>query len=197
MNTKLGQWIESRAELFRYIAELPSYKKSADRILLSGDVSVYLAGSLRSLYGSSADIIAVSDSSSSLAEARLECGSLIEIKESFDKFIEPDSFDIAISALQIQSLNTRELTPYLFNVYDSMKKGGVLYLSFPEAASHTVIEKNKFPAWYDDSSEVYMKYYMADDVVRSLNLIGYDLRLIERDAIEELYSVVTVICEKR
>lgn len=196
MNTKLGLWIESRAELFRYIAELPLYKKDADKVLLSGDVSVYLAGLMKRLY-SSADIIAVTADSNAGAEAKLECASLMEIDDVFDKFLEADTFDAVLSALQIQSLNTRELTPYLFNLYDLLKTGGVLYLSFPEAAAHTVIEKNKFPAWYNEQMEVYMKYYMADDVVRSLNLIGFDIKMIERDAIEELYSVVTVIGLKR
>ena len=196
MTTKLGIWAESRAELFRYASLLPECAAEAGSILLSGDVSALLAGTMHRLYPG-ASLCAVTDDEAVLHDAESECNGLMCIAEAFDKYAEYDSFDIVLSLLQIQSLNTRELTPYLFSLYDSLKAGGCIMLSFPEAAAHTVIGKNLFPAWYDDSREVYMKYYMAEDVIHALNLIGFDIRAVERDPIEELYSVVTVIAMKR
>lgn len=191
METKLGQWAESRAGLFRYVSELLQCKDRADAILLSGDVSALMAGVLSRLYPA-AGIYASADDADVIRDARSEYKALKSIDSIRNNF-----FDIAVSLLQIQSLNTRELTPYLFDLYDSLRAGGVLMLSFPEAAATTVIEKNLFPSWYDQSKSVYMKYYMSDDVVRALGLIGFDIRAIERDPVEELYSVVTIIAAKR
>ena len=196
MNSLLGQWIEDNAELFRYTPDVLALKPKADKILLSGGVSACLSGVYRTLYQSS-EIVAVDDNKKLLEDGKSECDSLICIDSPFNTFCSNDEYDIAVSLLAIQSLNTRELTPYLYNLYDSLKSGGCLYLSFPDAVSITTMEKNLYPAWYSDKEMVYMKYYMAEDVIRALDLIGFEVKAIESDNNSDLIHVVSLLCIKR
>ena len=106
-------------------------------------------------------------------------------------------YDIAISTLEIEKLNTRELTPYLFNLYDSLSQDGYLYISFPDAISPTAMEKSLYPAWYDENEMIYMKYYMAYDVANALGMIGFEVKAIEGDNNNDLIHVVTIIARKK
>lgn len=196
MKAPLGQWIEDNAFLFRYSSDIKGLKSNADRILLSGDVSSILAGVFRALYPS-AGIVAVDNDKRILEDGMRECGDLVCIEEPFDRYCENDSYDIALSLLQIQSLDTRELTPYLYNLYDSLRIGGVLYLSFPDAVALTAMKKNLYPSWYSENESVYMKYYMADDVMRALAMIGFEIRGVEGDDSPDLNHIVSLLCIKR
>ena len=144
-----------------------------------------------------AEIIAVDENRTLLSDGKSECSNLICIEEPFYGYSDENTYDIALSILAIQSLNTRELTPYLYNLYDSLKRGGCLYLSFPDAVSLTTMEKNLYPSWYSMDEEVYMKYYMADDVINALSLIGFEIKAIEADSNPDLSHVVSLICIKK
>lgn len=196
MDSALGLWMEDNAELFKYVSELPAISGKSDRILLSGGASALLAG-VFGILCPEADIVAVDSNMDILADASSECGSLNIINSPFDAYLADESYDLIVSALQIQSLNTRELTPYLFNLYDNLGKGGALYLSFPDAVAPTVMEKNLYPSWYSMYEEVYLKYYMSDDVVNALSLIGFEIKAIEADNNEDLGHVVSLLCVKR
>lgn len=196
MKAPLGQWIEDNASLFRYSFDIKSMKSNAERVLLSGSVSSYLSGVLCTLYPD-AVIVAVDDDRRILEDGRSECEDLVCICEPFDRYCEKDSYDIALSLLQIQSLDTRELTPYLYNLYDSLRIGGVLYLSFPDAVALTAMKKNLYPSWYSEDESVYMKYYMADDVMRALAMIGFEIRGVEGDDSPDLNHIVSLLCIKR
>lgn len=195
MEKKLGLWIEDNAELFRYLSDVKSLCENAERILLSGKVSGYF-GSLFQLLYHSVEIDSVDNDIDVLKDAdSSEAFNIIEA--SFDRYIKLDAYDAVISALAIQSLNTRELTPYLFNLYDSLKTGGVLYLSFPDAVAPTVMEKNLYPAWYDEGEMIPMKYYMAGDVANALEHIGFEIKALEADNNNDLLHVVTIIGIKK
>ena len=196
MNSALGMWMEDNPELFKYVSELPSIAEKTDRILLSGGASSLLAGVFDILCPGS-EIIAVDKNMDVLSDAAKECGTLKLVNSSFEDYLPEPCFDVAVSVLQIQGLNTRELTPYLFNLYDCLEKGGALYLSFPDAVAPTVMEKNLYQSWYSMDEEVYMKYYMADDVVNALSLIGFEIKAIEADDNEDLGHVVSLLCVKR
>ena len=194
MTRKLGYWILDNADLFRYLADIPELKSSAERILLSGKVSSYLASTMAALYNN-AELIAVDSDDLSLSDAATEYEDMISIKEDFSSY-RGQMFDIAVSALAIETLNTRELTPYLFNLYDSLNSGGVLYISFPDAIAPTAMEKNLYPAWYDEDEMIYMKYYMAGDVANALSMIGFQIKAMEADRNNDLLHVVTLIAVK-
>lgn len=194
MTRKLGYWILDNADLFRYLADIPELKSSAERILLSGKVSSYLASTMAALYNS-AEIIAVDSDGLSLSDAATEYEDMTSVKEDFSIY-RGQMFDIAVSALAIETLNTRELTPYLFNLYDSLNSGGVLYISFPDAIAPTAMEKNLYPAWYDEDEMIYMKYYMAGDVANALSMIGFQIKAMEADRNNDLLHVVTLIAVK-
>ena len=194
MTRKLGYWILDNAELFKYLADIPELKNNAERRLLSGKVSSYLASTMAALY-SNAEIIAVDSDSLTLSDAAGEYEDMISINESFSNY-SGQAFDVAVSALAIETLNTRELTPYLFNLYDALNRGGVLYLSFPDAIAPTAMEKNLYPAWYDEDEMIYMKYYMAGDVANALSMIGFQIKAMEADRNNDLLHVVTIIAIK-
>lgn len=194
MESRLGLWIVDNAELFKYVAELPSLKSDAMNVLLSGKVSSYLASTLSLMY-KDAKIVAVDEDDKAVEEAKTECPHLQHINEKFTDY-QGSGYDIAISALEIEMLNTRELTPYLFNLYDSLSSGGVLFLSFPDAVAPTVMEKNLYPAWYDEDEMIYMKYYMAGDVANALSMIGFQIKSMEADNNNDLLHVVTLIAQK-
>ncbi|GEM_PF-3541079 len=196
MKTHLGQWIEDNAGLFRYASDVKVMKESANKILLSGGVSAMMAGVYRTLYPQ-AEIDAVDIREDYLSDAKSECHDAIVINEPFNGYYSKDTYDIVLSLLAINTLDTRELTPYLYNIHDSLKVGGCLYLSFPDAVAPTAMEKNLYPAWYSMDEEIYMKYYMADDVVRALSIIGFDIKAIEADKNPELDHVVSVIAVKK
>ena len=194
MTRKLGYWILDNAELFKYLADIPELKNNAERVLLSGKVSSYLASTMAALYNN-AEIIAVDSDSLTLSDAAGEYEDMISINESFSSY-SGQAFDVAVSALAIETLNTRELTPYLFNLYDALNSGGVLYLSFPDAIAPTAMEKNLYPAWYDEDEMIYMKYYMAGDVANALSMIGFQIKAMEADRNNDLLHVVTLIAVK-
>lgn len=196
MNTPLGQWIEDNAELFKYAPNVFSLKSEINSILLSGGASICLAGLFRAISKDSS-ITAVDCSDVMMEDGKTECDDIECINENFSGYLKENSFDAAISVLQIQSLDTRELTPYLYNLYDCLKNGGVLYISFPDAIAPTVMGKNLYPSWYSMDEEVFMKYYMADDVIRALSLIGFDVKAMEADENKDLGHVVSLLCVKR
>lgn len=196
MNSALGLWMEENADLFRYVADLPSLCEKCDRILLSGGASSLLAGVFSSLFPDS-EIVAVDSNESILTDAQSECPDLDIVVEPFEKYISEKPFDIIVSALSLQSLDTRELTPYLFSLYDTLEPGGAMLISFPDAVTPTVMEKNLYPSWYSMDENVYMKYYMAGDVVNALSLIGFEIKAIEADNNDDLMHVVTVLCTKK
>ena len=108
-----------------------------------------------------------------------------------------EGMDLVGAPLLLQSLNTREATPFFFSSYDALKTGGIFYLSFPDAFAPTVMEKNLYPAWYDESKKVYMKYYMVDDVLRSLDMIGFEILAIEKDESEDFERTISIIAKKK
>lgn len=195
MNTKLGIWVEENAMLFRYIAELKSLKPDADSILMSGNTSAILSSTMRALYDK-AKIYVAADSAYK-EDAKSEIDSFEDLGSLWQEHLKPAFYDIVVSTLAIEHLNVRELTPYLFNLYDSLKHGGILYLSFPESVRVTGLDKELSPSWYDMEEQVYMKYYSAQDVVNALSMIGFEIKAIEKDEDDALYSVVTTIGAKK
>ncbi|MDY5931622.1 MAG: class I SAM-dependent methyltransferase [Candidatus Ornithospirochaeta sp.] len=194
MDNALGFWISDNAELFRYIGELPALRNRAGRILLSGGVSAFLSPVFRTLYPEST-IVAVDGRRDILDSAAKEDPLLETVCAPFESYCEP-SYDIAVSALSLQSLDTRELTGYLFNLYDSIVKGGLLFISFPDSLYPNPSPKTLVQSWYSMDEEVYMKRFMAGDVAKALSMIGFSMKSIEADSNPELEHVVSMILER-
>ena len=57
MSHPLGDWMNDNAELFRYAGELSCMREEAERILLSGTASAFLAPLFRTLYPDSTIIV--------------------------------------------------------------------------------------------------------------------------------------------
>lgn len=195
MKDPLGMWMMDNAELFRYAAELPCMKERADRILLSGAASAFLAPLYRRLYPD-AVIDAVADSAEHLEEAASEEPSLNVFSCSPVEYMK-EGYDIAVSVLYIQSLDTRELTPYLFNLHDSLVSGGNLYISFPSTGKYILSGKKLSDSWYSMEEKVYFKRYMPDDVMKALSMIGFDIRAVEKDRTADLEDVVSIHAVRR
>ena len=195
MKDPLGLWMMDNAELFRYAGEIPCMRDGASSVLLSGSASAFLAPLYRTLYPEAA-ITAVSDNKAHLAAAKEEEPGLIAIEEDPAGYA-GNGFDIAVSVLYMQSLDTRELTPYLFNLSDSLSAGGNLYISFPSTMKYELSPKKIRQSWYSMEEEVFFKRYMPDDVMKALSLIGFDIRAVEKDSVPDLDDVVSIHAIRR
>lgn len=195
MKHPIGYWIYDNAELFRYIGELPCMIEKTERILLSGPCSAFLSTTMRALY-EDAQIVAVTDRSDVIEAVKEEDGSVVCVDTPFDKF-SGSSFDIAVSVLAINTLDTRELTPYLFSLHDSLADGGFLFLSFPSSSTISPYPKKLVDSWYSMDEKIYMKRYTPEDVVMALSIIGFDVRAIESDDNPDLGKVVSIHAQKR
>lgn len=195
MNDPLGLWMTDNAGLFRYAGEIPCMRDGASSIVLSGPASAFLAPLYRSLYPDAA-ITAVAEDKARLEEAKSEEPSLDIVVADPAGYI-ADKADIAVSVLYIQGLDTRELTPYLFNLADSLASRGNLYISFPATLKYELSPKKLVQSWYSMEEEVYFKRYMPDDVMKALSMIGFDIRAVEKDSVPDLGDVVSIHAIRR
>lgn len=194
MRTPLGYWMLDNASLFRYAGELQCMREGAGSVLLSGSASALLSGVFRAMYGD-ARIVAVSDDREVLDDALSEDGALVAVNEPFASY-DGSGFDIAVSVLAINALDTRELTPYLFGLYDALLDGGNLYLSFPSTERISPYPKKLVDAWYAMDEKVYMKRYVPEDVLMALSMIGFSIRAIEKDESADLGDITTIHAQK-
>ena len=77
MKHPLGMWMLDNAELFRYAGELRCMREEAERILLSGDASAFLAPLFREMYPEST-IIASSPDQAVLDDAASDDPALVK-----------------------------------------------------------------------------------------------------------------------
>ena len=183
------------AELFRYLGELSCLREKCGRVLLSGAFSAYLSSAVRAMYPES-EIVAVSERHDVLEDARREDPSLITVEEPFWEYA-GTGFDIAVSVLAVQSLDTRELTPYLFNLHDALTEGGNLYLSFPSTGRISPYPKKLVDSWYSMDEKVYMKRYTPEDMIMALSIVGFDVKAIESDDVPDLEKVISIHASRR
>ena len=191
----LGEWMTDNAELFRYAGELQCMREEAKRILLSGDSSVFLAPLFRTLYPQST-IIAASDDASVFEEVVSEVPDIVRGIIPFSKGVY-ENIDIAVSVLSIETLETRELTQYLYSLHDSLTEGGNLYLSFPSTDTFVYSPMKEEKAWWDESRSILMKRYQGDDVIRALSMIGFGIKAAERDNLPDIGTVISIHAERK
>ena len=191
----LGEWMTDNAELFRYAGELQCMREEAKRILLSGDSSVFLAPLFRTLYPQST-IIAASDDASVFEEVASEVPDIVRGIIPFSKGVY-ENIDIAVSVLSIETLETRELTQYLYSLHDSLTEGGNLYLSFPSTDTFVYSPMKEEKAWWDESRSILMKRYQGDDVIRALSMIGFGIKAAERDNLPDIGTVISIHAERK
>ncbi len=191
----LGEWMTDNAELFRYAGELQCMREEAKRILLSGDSSVFLAPLFRTLYPQST-IIAASDDASVIDEVASEVPDIVRGIIPFSKGVY-ENIDIAVSVLSIETLETRELTQYLYSLHDSLTEGGNLYLSFPSTDTFVYSPMKEEKAWWDESRSILMKRYQGDDVIRALSMIGFGIKAAERDNLPDIGTVISIHAERK
>ena len=191
----LGEWMTDNAKLFRYAGELQCMREEAKRILLSGDSSVFLAPLFRTLYPQST-IIAASDDASVFEEVASEVPDIVRGIIPFSKGVY-ENIDIAVSVLSIETLETRELTQYLYSLHDSLTEGGNLYLSFPSTDTFVYSPMKEEKAWWDESRSILMKRYQGDDVIRALSMIGFGIKAAERDNLPDIGTVISIHAERK
>lgn len=195
MDNPIGYWMYDNAELFRYIGELGCMREGASRILLSGPFSAFLASVCRKLYPD-AGIVAVTDRADVLDAAGKEDEELEKVVMPFNEY-EGTGFDVAVSVLAVNTLDTRELTPYLFSLHDALGSGGNLYLAFPSSGKISPYPKKLVDSWYSMDEKVYMKRYTPEDVIMALSIIGFDVKAIESDDNPDLGKVTSIHAVKR
>ncbi len=195
MSHPLGDWMNDNAELFRYAGELSCMREEAERILLSGTASAFLAPLFRTLYPDSAIIVSGAEE-----EAVSEVLADVPDADVDPRPIEATQFsgiDIAVSMLAVQRLETRAMTGYLFSLHDSLAEGGNLLLSFPAEDALVLSPMREIDSWYAMDRKERMKRYRAEDVLQALSLIGFSVRAIESDRNADLGTVVSIHAVRR
>lgn len=186
----LGEWMTDNADLFRYAGELACMREGADRLLLSGAPSAFLSPLFRTIYPKST-IIAVTEDAEALEEALQGTdgveGRMIPFQECMEKQI-----DIVVSVLAVETLETRDLTRYLFSLHDCMNEGGNLLLSFPSTDRFMLSPMKEEVSWFSMERKVRMKRYQAEDVMKALQMIGFSIRAVEKDDNPDLGPVITI-----
>ena len=195
MKHPLGMWMLDNAELFRYAGELRCMREEAERILLSGDASAFLAPLFREMYPEST-IIASSPDQAVLDDAASDDPALVKDLCDIRGAVYED-ISIAVSVLAIQAMETRELTGYLFNLHDSLIPGGNLYVSFPSDDRFVFSPMKQEDAWYAMDVKVRIKRYQPDDVLKALSMIGFDIRAVEKDEAPDLGTVFSIHAVRR
>ena len=99
--------------------------------------------------------------------------------------------------LSIETLETRELTQYLYSLHDSLTEGGNLYLSFPSTDTFVYSPMKEEKAWWDESRSILMKRYQGDDVIRALSMIGFGIKAAERDNLPDIGTVISIHAERK
>ena len=195
MTDTLGLWMLENAGLFRYIGELGCLREGAGSVLLSGDASAFLSSTLRALFPDAA-ITAVDSNLRRLEEAREEDSALEIIEAPFETWLEDRRYDVIVSALQAQKLDSRELVPYLFNLLEMSAPGASLFLSFPSTSILTGQGKREVEAWHNSKELTYFKRYLPEDMARALGIIGFHINAIELDENADLGQVVSIHAHK-
>ena len=191
----LEEWMTDNAELFRYAGEFSCMREKAERILLSGTASIFLAPLFRTIYPEST-IIASSDDEEALNEVSESVPDIIKDNVPLTE-CEYKDIDIAVSMLAIESLETRELTSYLFSLHDALVPKGNLYISFPSTDKFVFSPMKEEKAWWNDGKIIKMKRYQGDDVMKALSMIGFDIKAAERDVLPDLGTVISIHAERR
>lgn len=187
-------WMKGHARLFRHAGEALLCCEKKSSIVLLGPFGCALGQFYRNLCPT-ATIKCYSTDDDDLGIAGMMGADGAERLESYSFF--ERNVDLVAAPLLLQSLDTVEATPFLFSSYDALCTGGVFYLSFPDAFAPTVEKKGLYDAWYDENRKVYMKYYMVDDVLRSLETMGFEILAIEKDEMEDFERVVSVIARRK
>ncbi len=179
-------WMKKNSRAFRHAGSFLEYADKADSLLLCGEFAASLAPFYRSI-GFSGPIYSYEGKDSyerSLMAVEMESVSKIE-----------GPFSIISAPLYIQSLGTRELTSFLFDAYYALEDGGLLYISFPDAISPNVKDKELVDSFYSDG-KVYMKYYSLFDVLQSVEAIGFSIQDIEMDEVDFHDRLISVALKK-
>ena len=180
-------WMKENSKAFRHAGSFLSYLKTDGDLLLVGEFAASLAPFYRNI-GYNGNMY------SYLGKEGFDRSSMVLDISEVDK-IEGD-YAVISAPLYIQSLNTRELTQFLFSAKDALKEGGLLYISFPDAITVNVKEKTLVDSFYSDE-KIYMKYYSLFDILQSVEAIGFKIAEIEQDSVDfhdRLLSLALLKC---
>lgn len=180
-------WMRKNSRVFRHAGEFLNYTEKRESILLVGEFAASLANFYRSI-GFSGKLYCY-DGGESYDRSLM----FTDIEKS-DFIKGPYSFICA--PLYIQTLSVKELTAFLFDCYDALEDGGLLYISFPDAITANVDDKKLVESFYSEG-KVYMKYYSMVDVLQSSEAVGFSIRSIEMDEVDFHDRLISLALTKK
>ena len=179
-------WMRKNSRALRHAGSFLSYAESQESILLVGPFAAALAPFYRNL-GYDGPLYSYEGGEGyerSLMVTSIECVDSICGK-----------YSVIAAPLYIQSLSVRELTTFLFDSYDSLSDGGLLYISFPDAIAPSVGEKTLVDSFYSEG-KIYMKYYSLVDVLQSTEAVGFSISSIEMDEVDFHDRLISLALKK-
>lgn len=174
MGKDIISWMRKNSRVFRHAGSFLSYTKKRDSMLMVGPFAASLAPFYRSIGFNG---LLYSFDASSSYECSLMYTDITEVKE-----INGD-YSIISAPLYIQGLGVRELTRFLFDCYDALEEGGLLYISFPDAIAPSLQDKTLVDSFYSEE-KIYMKYYTLIDILQSSESVGFKIASIEMDDVD-------------
>ena len=179
-------WMKDNSKAFRHAGSFLSYLKTDGDMLLVGEFAASLAPFYRNI-GYKGNMY------SYLGKEGFDRSSMVLDIYEVDKI--EGEYAVISAPLYIQSLSVRELTTFLFDSYDSLSDGGLLYISFPEAIAPSVGEKTLVDSFYSEG-KIYMKYYSLVDVLQSTEAVGFSISAIEMDEVDFHDRLISLALKK-
>lgn len=103
------------------------------------------------------------------------------------------SWDLIFAPMYINHIPKRELVDFLFDVRDSLRRGGRLILSFEDSLKPDLGEGRSAPLWFC-GEEVLTKYYTVEDMVNTLCAVGFSVTGIEEMEGPGIIHAVSLSC---
>ena len=184
MFAEFSSWLGDNPGFYPCLDDVLSRLGRKASVLLCGEYSLHAALILREYVDSPVDVL-LKDAKDIPAEI-LSAPNLRIV----DKPSGPYTFSYA--PLYINSIEKKEVVPFLLDLYDVMKEKSEAVFTFFDSLAVTPGSLSPFPSFYGGDDEVLLKLYTASDVVNTLSMIGLKLRAVERLSIDSPYPGIYV-----
>lgn len=187
IDEKLASWIASHPEAFPYLGEGSCMCRKIDSILLLGDAAEGVEAKIKDCYPRSAITL------TSISPGSYE--GITSVDTDPFAFSGEEKYDLVIAPLLLGLVDSARIASFLLDLKYSLKEKGLAYLSFPDSATPLSGTYAEVPVFYDHARTWMEKRYSAEDVIASLGPVGLAVRSIDRIAVPDLTSLVTLYVE--
>ena len=184
-------WLKDNAAVYDALEEALLSVKRGKKVLAVGPFSLVAAAVLDENLGGNVEVM---------------CDNL-EFINDFRTSIDPEgripvrrgvegTFDFVFAPMYINHITKDRLVSCLFDVYDSLEKGGLFTFSFQDSLKVDLDEGKEMPLWCSHTEKLFTKYYTMQDVLNTLITIGFRIKNISEVEGEGIIHAVCFECIK-